>query len=170
MTQNHLNHANQREMTFREDVRKGDDFGVEQVIHSTGFFSTEEEEIAVSLVRERLTKGEESGYHFLFAEQDEKLMGYACFGRIPGTQESFDLYWIAVHADARGGGLGKQILLRSDEIIHRLGGRRVYIETSSRKQYDPTRAFYKKTNCQQIAIFEDFYAPGDSKVVYLRKV
>ncbi|MFH2049132.1 MAG: GNAT family N-acetyltransferase [bacterium] len=104
------------------------------------FFSQDEIDIAVELVTERLEKGIESGYHFIFAEIDGKTIGYSCFGPIPATQESYDLYWIAVHNDYRGAGIGKQLLTISEEAIHRLGGGRVYIETSGRDQYVYLRA------------------------------
>jgi len=42
---------------------------VRGIVESSGFFSAEEVEIAVQLVQERLTKGIQSGYHFLFAER-----------------------------------------------------------------------------------------------------
>jgi hypothetical protein len=49
-----------------------------------------------------------------------------------------------------------------------MGGRRIYIETSSRAQYEPTRGFYLKCGYRQETILEDFYAPGDGKVIYVK--
>jgi len=67
-------------------------------VASTGFFNAAEVGIAGELVTERLTKGLRSGYHFVLAERGSRLVGYACYGPIDGTQDSFDLYWIAVFA------------------------------------------------------------------------
>jgi ribosomal protein S18 acetylase RimI-like enzyme len=157
-------------LIFREDVNPADTEHVRAIVRSTGFFSPAEVEIAVELATERLVKGLESGYHFLFAEQAERVVGYSCFGPIPGTQESFDLYWIAVHSDCRGMGIGKQLIIESEAAIQRLGGRRIYVETSSRDQYQPTRAFYLACDYAQEALLKDFYAPGDSKVIYIKVV
>ena len=44
----------------------------------------------------------------------------------------------------------------------------MYIETSARPFYAPTRAFYIARGYSQIAELEDFYAPGDSKAMYLK--
>ena len=157
-------------LVFRESVDPADTEYVRAIVHSTGFFSAEEVEIAVELVTERLVKGLESGYYFLFAEQNNRVVGYSSFGPIPGTKVSFDLYWIAVHNDFRGMGVGKKLIVASEQAIHRLGGERIYVETSSRDQYQPTRAFYLACGYKQEALLEDFYAPGDSKVIYVKVI
>ncbi len=155
-------------LTFREQVSKFDLAGVKTIITSSGFFNQEEAAVAVELVQERLMKGEESGYYFVFAEANNKTLGYACFGPIPGTRESFDLYWIAVHAACRGTGIGKKLLRATETKIAAMGGHRIYVETSSREQYEPTRAFYEKASYRLEAVLHDFYAPGDSKCIYLK--
>jgi len=49
-----------------------------------------------------------------------------------------------------------------------LGARRVYADTSARPQYAPTRAFYEASGYAPTAFLEDFYAPGDGKVIYVK--
>ena len=70
--------------------------------------------------------------------------------------------------DYRGKGLGTRLLEQSEDSIYALGGRRVYIETSARPLYEPTRAFYLARGYSVVAEMEDFYAPGDAKVVYVK--
>lgn len=159
---------NTHELTFREDVFPEDVAHVRNIVASTGFFFEAEIEVAVELVQERLTKGLASEYYFVFAEQDGKVLGYACFGPIACTVASYDLYWIAVHHDARGKGIGKQLLAQSEACIGARGGQRVYIETASREQYEPTRGFYLACGYREEAVLEDFYAPGDGKVIYVK--
>ena len=48
------------------------------------------------------------------------------------------------------------------------GRLRVYVETAGRAQYAPTRAFYLGCGYRIAAEFEDFYAPGDAKVMFLK--
>ena len=155
-------------LIFREDVLPDDVEHVRDIAASTGFFFEAEIEVAVELVQERLTKGLASEYYFVFAEQDDKVVGYTCFGPIACTLASYDLYWIAVHNDARGKGIGKKLLLKSEACIAAQGGQRVYIETASRKQYEPTRKFYLSCGYREEAVLEDFYAPGDGKVIYVK--
>lgn len=153
---------------FRENVLKDDPETVRRIVSSTGFFSAAELEVAVELVQERLNRGEASGYHFLFAENDGRTIGYACFGPIACTVGSFDLYWIVVDKEHQGGGVGRELLRHSEEIIGRMSGRRVYVETSSRPQYEPTRRFYERCGYSVEALLGDFYAPGDGKVILVR--
>jgi GNAT superfamily N-acetyltransferase len=155
-------------IVFREDVVPNDVPVVRSITESTGFFAAEEVDIAVELVEERLAKGLRSGYHFIFAEQDGVPVGYTSYGPIACTTESFDLFWIVVDARFRGKGLGTTLLERSEAAIAALGGSRVYVETSARPLYEPTRGFYLARGYRLIAEMEDFYAPGDAKDVFLK--
>jgi ribosomal protein S18 acetylase RimI-like enzyme len=158
------------DIRFRSSAMPEDIRTVREIVVSTGFFNDEEVDIAVELITDRVEKGEKSDYKFLFLDLDGKTVGYSCFGHIAGTQESFDFYWLAVYQDLRGKGLGRQLTARTEEAIREAGGHRVYIETSSRKQYVPTREFYLKIGYRVEAIIEDFYAPGDGKVILVKVV
>ncbi len=57
-----------------------------------------------------------------------------------------------------------------ENLIFRRGGRRIYIETSSRPQYEATRAFYRAQGYREEACLEDFYAPGDGKIIYTKSL
>lgn len=157
-------------LIFRDTPWPDDVENVRRIVESTGFFHPEEIDIAAELVRERLAKGLESGYYFLFADWDGEPVGYSCFGPIAATVCSYDLYWIAVHHQYRGKGIGKALLKHSEEEIAQLGGHRVYIETSSTEHYQSTRAFYLKCGYKQEAVLEDFYRPGDAKVIYCKVI
>ena len=99
-----------------------------------------------------------------------RTVGYTCYGLIACTLASYDLYWIAVEESHRGGGLGRVLLEESERRIKAVGGQRVYIETSNRAQYLPTRGFYLRCGYSEEAVLKDFYAPGDDKVIYSRAV
>jgi D-alanine-D-alanine ligase len=154
--------------TFRTHVTPEDPENVRRICLSSGFFYPDEIDTAVSLVEERLRHGEASGYFFVFAESGGETVGYTCFGHIACTGASYDLYWIAVHEEYRGKRLGKLLLAESERDIAARGGRRVYIETSDRPQYEPTRGFYLRCGYEQEAVLKDFYHPNDSKVIYVK--
>jgi len=153
---------------FRNNPHPSDAEIIHEIVSSSGFFSPAEIDIALELLHERIAKGESSGYYFLFAEVEGNVIGYACFGPIPCTLTSFDLYWIAVSPDLRGSGAGGKIIAEAEAEIRRMGGTRIYVETSSRELYLPTRGFYSKCGYEEEAVFKDFYAPGDNKVVLLK--
>lgn len=139
---------------------------VRDIITSTNFFQDHEIPVAVELVEERLEKGLESGYHFIFASIVGKTIAYACYGEIPCTKGSYDLYWIVTHNDYRGKGIGKALMAEVEKQIMGSGGRVIYIETSSKPQYKPTRLFYENYGCVTEAVLKDFYDYGDDKIIY----
>ena len=161
---------NNENIKCRTKVIEEDKNNVREILGSTGFFYDFELEVAAELVQEYLEYGVESEYYFLFAEIDGKTVGYTCFGPIACTKHSFDLYWIGVHNDKRGLGLGKILMKESGKIIKDLGGKGIYIETSSREKYIPTQKFYDSCNCELIARIKDFYDEGDDKLIYRRTV
>ena len=83
-------------------------------------------------------EGPASGYHFVFAELDGRVVGYACYGPIALTVGSYDLYWIAVDKSVQGQGLGRKLMDTVAEIIRGEGGRNIYIETSTKPHYEAT--------------------------------
>ena len=42
------------------------------------------------------------------------------------------------------------------------------IETSARELYRPTQRFYERCGYEAEARLKDFYAPGDSKIIYVK--
>jgi len=153
---------------FRDQPRPEDRLAVREIVRSTGFFNPAEIEVADELVRERLRAGTASGYYFLFLERQGEVIGYCCYGPIAATTGSFDLYWIAVHRHWQGQGLGRLIMNECEVRVRQAGGRRIYIETSGRDQYEPTRRFYERCGYRCEARLPDFYAPGDDKLIYVK--
>lgn len=164
---NPLRHS-KRQITLRTDVCPADRQAVEEMVKSTEFFSAAEVGIAVELIDDRLAKGGASDYHFVFCDLDGQTVGYACYGLIACTVHSFDVYWIAVHRDFQRQSLGQLLMDASEERIAQMDGRRIYVETSGRSQYESTRRFYERCGYDVEAVFRDFYDVGDDKVVYVK--
>ncbi len=157
-------------VVFRDALTPGDGERVRRLVDITGFFDPEEVAVAEELVEERLARGDASGYHFIMAEHYGRLAGYACFGPIPCTAASYDLYWIAVHPDFQGRGLGGRLLTEAERRIKAAGGRRIYVDTSQRVQYASTRAFYESRGYRLETVLQDFYAVGDGKAIYCKSL
>jgi D-alanine-D-alanine ligase len=154
---------------YRDAPQGGDPAAVERLVAATGFFNDAETRIARELVEDRLRHGEVSGYSFVFEDgAPGELLGYACYGPIDGTAGSFDLYWIAIAPHDQGRGRGRRLLTDVERRIRQRGGQRVWVETSSREQYEPTRAFYERCGYRRAAMLPDYYASGDGKIVYVK--
>lgn len=139
---------------------------LERLTAATGLFRPDEVAIAVELLDAALDGDEE--YRFLGAFSDEELVGYACWGPTPGTSGTFDLYWIVVDAARQGQGIGTQLLQAVEQKLMTDDGRLIVVETSSRADYGPTRAFYERRGYARAALIPGYYAAGDDLVIYLK--
>ncbi len=131
-------------------------------------FRPSEVAIAVELL-DQAAAGDDD-YRFIGAFDGDDLVGYACWGPTPGTEGTFDLYWIAVDTTRQGGGVGSQLLTHVERTLQAGGGRLIVVETSSRADYAPTRAFYERRGYTRAATLPGYYAPGDNLVIYLKEL
>lgn len=155
--------------SYRETVTPSDLDAVREIVESTGFFTDDEVDVAVDLADAGLNEEGLGGYHFIFCEdRGGNVLGYTCFGPVICTEGSYDLYWIAVHRDIQGSGIGRELLKRTEERIRDMGGHRIYIETASRELYRPTRSFYLRAGYEEEAVLRDYYSRGDSKIIYVK--
>lgn len=155
-----------QQVEMRDELVPGDVEAISQLVAETGYFSPEEIAIATELVADRLALGAKSDYRFVLAGTGGRLLGYTCYGRIPGTQSSFDLYWIVVAPSEQRRGLGSLLLAETEHRALAGGAMRIYVDTSGRAQYENTRAFYVRNGYCPEATLCDFYGPGDDKVIF----
>lgn len=151
---------------WRTLPQESDVASVRERVTESGVFSAEEIEVAVELVAETLDRGAASDYEFFFVDRNDVLVGYTCYGRIPGTVGSWDLYWIAVARSEQQRGLGRALLARTERSVREAGGDRIFLDTSSRADYAPAHGLYRAAGFRQMALLEDFYAPNDSKLIF----
>ena len=151
------------------DSSREDSPGIHAINANTAIFSAEETATVDEMLDEALRDGfEKSGYQFIVSKEAGKVLGYACYGPHSLADRVYDLYWIAVDPNARGGGVGKKLLAAAEERIKALGGRLVIVETSGLPAYESTRAFYHATNYNQEATLKDFYSDGDDLVYFTK--
>jgi GNAT superfamily N-acetyltransferase len=136
-----------------------------KILEATGVFQDYEIAVADEVLRDSLLPA--SGYYSRCCVTEENCaIGYVCWGPTPCTSGTFDLYWIAVHPDFQGHGIGKLLLDCAEEWARKDSARLMIIETSSINDYSATREFYLRNGYQQFAIIPDFYRQGDHKIIY----
>ena len=157
---------------FRERPRKADVAEVERLVRLTGVFNEGEVAIARELIEENLARGgaESSGYHFLFADGQNGVDGYTCFGPIAGTAGRWELYWIAVDPNAHRSGLGKRLQVASEEAVRARGGVMLIAETSTRADYGPARGFYLAQGYRLLAEIPDWHDDGDGLAIFGKRL
>jgi len=110
-------------------------------------------------------------YEFVGAfDDDGELIGYMCFGAAPSTDRTYDLYWIATHPSAQGRGVGSLLLAEAETRLRDRNGRLLVVETSSRDEYAATHRFYTSRGYTEVARLRAFYAPGDDRVIYTKRL
>jgi len=96
------------------------------------------------------------------------IAGFACYGPTPLADRIWDLYWICVDRAQQGNGVGSQLLERVEANLRARGARALYLETSDSDAYRPAREFYEHHGYVPVAHLDDFYAPGEGKVIYCK--
>lgn len=156
-------------MKFCTVVTQEDVAAIRQMVAKAGVFSAEEIDVAEELAQDAANLGEKSHYNFIVAHEGQ-LLGYSCFGRIPLTDERYDLYWIVTDTDAQQKGIAGELMQRTQQAIRSRGGKAIYAETSSRTIYTPAQRFYVKQGFTLAAEVKDFYRKGDDKLLYCRRL
>ena len=146
------------ERTHRDRLR--------EILDATAVFRPDEVSMALELFDDALC----DDYEFLGGFDNDQLVAYACYGATPGTDRTFDLYWIAVHPNAQGHGGGSCLLAEVEQRLCARGGRLLVVETSSRPEYAATRQFYTSRGYREVARMRDFYAPCDDRVIYTKSL
>jgi GNAT superfamily N-acetyltransferase len=153
------------------DITSADRPVLEKILASSGYFYDFEIEVALSLADETLTQGQEkSGYYWIRLIEEGEVIGFANFGPNPSSVHSWDLYWIAIQEEQRKKHYGSLILKEVEDRVRQLGAKILWIETSGRPLYEPTRHFYLKNGYEPEATLREFYGPGDPKLVYRKEL
>jgi ribosomal protein S18 acetylase RimI-like enzyme len=141
-----------------------------EILEATNSFRADEIEVALELFDESLAN-DARDYEFVGAfSREGELVGYACYGATPGTTGTYDLYWIAVHPEHQGEGGGSRLIDEVERRLRERAARMLVVETSSRTDYGSTRRFYERRGYQQHAALADFYAFGDDRVIYAKRL
>lgn len=152
-------------------VRKAtenDRAGLLALVAAQDNFTVLEREVAEEVIDDGLT-GKDDYEVLISVTPNGEVIGFICFGPIPLTECSFDLYWIATLPSHGRQGIGGGLLAAMEEQLRRTRAV-VYIDTSSTPGYDKARGFYEKHGYQVAARLQDFYHPGDDRVIYRKEL
>jgi ribosomal protein S18 acetylase RimI-like enzyme len=147
-------------------LRRSDRGPLVELIRATEMFSDAEAAIALELIDAVLDLPGQRDYMINVYEAGGEVLGYYCIGPTPGTEGTFDLYWIAVARAAQGSGIGGALDRHARDLVRLLGGRLMIAETSSTPRYDATRRFYAGRGYEEVARIKGYYRPDDDLVVY----
>jgi GNAT superfamily N-acetyltransferase len=147
-------------------LKQADAGEVEKILNKIPIFSEVEVKVGMELVNIAASDIEQTDYNVFVYEEEGKIYGYHCTGRRPLTDAVYDLYWIAVDPESKIKGIGRKLLQHAENFVLEKQGRWLLAETSSKKSYEKTRNFYLRNNFSVIAQISDFYAAGDSLIIF----
>ncbi len=148
----------------------GDKPAVMEILRHTPEFKPIEVDAAEELIDCYLDKAVDSGYHILVAELEGSIVGYVCYGPTPMTESTWDMYWAAVASPRKGQGIGGALFAEAERKMREAGGKLIVLETSSTAEYEATRRFHTHQGYQSVCLIPDFYAPGDGRILYTKKL
>ncbi len=144
---------------------------ISEILNNTGVFNTQEITVAMEMVDEALAKNNGGDCPVFCCHDDEnRFVGYICFGAVPMTDFAYDLYWIVVDKNARRKGAATELVRFMEKRIAELGGEKIYVDTSSTSPYEAARAFYKRQGYSAVCVLDDFYRKGDNKIIFMKDI
>lgn len=132
-----------------------------------------DDEIAVAMELVDLAVAGSADYRVLVCDTDDgsgALLGYVCYGPTPMTSGTYDLYWIASRASARGRGVGTALVHAMETELRAASARIVRIETSQEDEYEAARSFYARLGYREVGRIRDFYRRGDDLITLARRL
>ena len=147
-----------------------DKSGIIRMLENMPEFKPAEVAVAEEVLDDYLNDRMNSGYHIFVAEAESLLLGYICYGPTPLTEGTWDIYWLAVNPKNQSQGIGKDLLSFGETAIRENNGRMTLIETSSQPLYEAARRFYSSQGYELACRIADYYAPGDDKLIFVKRL
>lgn len=147
-------------------IERGDLPDLKNVLTSSELFSAE---LLDDMIADFFDNEDSADIWFTVVDEDRAIaIAYCAPERM--TTGTYNLYAIAVHRDHQGKGIGKQMMAYLENLLQQSGHRILLVETSGLADYALTREFYHKCQYTQEATIRDFYAAGEDKIVFWKKL
>jgi ribosomal protein S18 acetylase RimI-like enzyme len=146
-------------------LQRDDLAGVRLVLDSTGLFPAS---MLDAMAEPYL--GADAPHLWLVAVRGGQTLGFAYCEPERMTDGTFNLLAIAVSTDAQRSGVGAALIREIENAVRYKNGRLLLVETSSDPDQEGARAFYLKDGFTEEARIRDFYAPGQTKIVFWKRV
>jgi ribosomal protein S18 acetylase RimI-like enzyme len=137
----------------------------------TGLFTAEEAEGLLGGVLDALASGELPDGHAAVTCREsptDPAAGWAYFAPDQYAENVWNVWWIGISPDYHGTGAAQTLLSHVEQTALGSGARVVVIETSDQDAMARARRFYAKVGYTERGRIPDFYAEGESKVLFSR--
>ena len=137
---------------------------------ATGVFKPHEIDALQEVLDDYHAVNHTYGHRAAVWHEDGRITGFVYYAPTTMTDRTWEMWWLAVAVERQGKGLGGRLVALVEEEVRRAEGRLLLIETSSTPIYHPTRGFYLKHGYAETARIRDFYADGDDKVIFAKRM
>lgn len=137
---------------------------------SSGLFKSAELSAIEEMLDEYHGTGAAKGHGILTYEDGGALAGVAYFAPKEFADRVWELLMIAVDEPRQRQGIGSQLLLAVEERIRTLNGRLLLIETSDKSSFERTRQFYRRHGYTEVAHIPDYFADGEGRASFVKRV
>lgn len=139
--------------------------GVSSILDGTGLFPSE----LLPEMAEPYLSGADP-HLWLVAQEGSAVLAFAYCEPERMTDGTYNLLAIAVDPSRQSDGIGQRLLAAVEQSVKGLGGRVLLVETSSLPEYQRTRSFYDQLGFDREAVIREFYAMGEDKVVFWKRL
>lgn len=150
---------------IRKVIEK-DIYELKKVLDSIDLFPSE---MLEDMISDYLTNPETEEIWFTETENDIPIsIGFCAPEKL--TEGTFNLYAIGVRSDIQSMGTGSRMMVFIENYLKESGHRILIVDTSGTDDFKLTRRFYEKLGYNREAVIRDFWADGDDKVVYWKRL
>ena len=143
-----------------------DDLGaVRRVLDSSGLFPSD---MLAAMAEPFLGGG--TPHLWFVARRGGETMGFAYVEPERMTDGTHNLLAIAVSTHGQRSGVGGALVRAVEATLRELGARLLLVETSTDPEQDGARAFYLQEGFGEEARIRDFYADGQTKVIFRKRL
>lgn len=110
----------------------------------------------------------EQSQHFVVTDPEvERVVGVSGYNTdsSPETSGIYWLGWTYVNHHFQGKGYGARLMHVVIEHVRRMGGRKLYLDTSSLEKYSGAVRFYERFGFREEGRLVDYYQEGDHKLI-----
>jgi ribosomal protein S18 acetylase RimI-like enzyme len=152
-------------------LAQGDQARLHSMLIGAQVFTREEIAVAMELIGIVLEDPSQKDYRIdCMTNDQDQVVGYVCYGAVPMTQGTFDLYWIVVDSQCQGQGVGSGLMHFLEKVVRQRKGRMILIDTSSIPQYERAQKFYFGHGFKEVARVPDYYHPGNDRITFCKRL
>ena len=148
-------------------TKEADIAALQAVVDATALFPSE---MLPDMVGGFLTNPEDDDALWFTCESDGRAVGF-CFAKPEQLADgTWNMLAIAVDPAMQGHGCGRAIVEQLETDLAGEGARVLIADTSGTDAFAKTREFYRKCGYSEEARIRDFWAAGDDKVVFWKRL